>query len=280
MQALMMRVSGARPAVAAATLFAGLLTLGTDAARAQLAAPGAGGVAMGHLHLGTKDADASRKFWTAMGGVPVQNGALQLIQVPGTFIMLRQTQQLGGGTEGSTIERVSFRVRSLEFVSTMAQAAELKTPSPLITSPEGVAIELRGGRPEDPLIRLDVVLFRSTAPVEMRDWYVKTFGAEPETGSPGISGAGATTVPRALLPGVSLSFGKAETAPAGTRGRALDHIGFEVKNLEAFCKKLEASGQKFDRPYGKLPNSEIAIAFLTDPWGTYIELTENLAPPK
>ncbi len=44
-----------------------------------------------------------------MGGVPVQNGALQLIQVPGTFVMLRQTQQLGGGTEGSTIERVSFR---------------------------------------------------------------------------------------------------------------------------------------------------------------------------
>jgi hypothetical protein len=51
-----------------------------------------------------------------------------------------------------------------------------------------------------------------------------------------------------------------------------------VKQLEAFCKKLESSGQKLDRPYTKLPNSETAIAFLTDPWGTYIELTENLAP--
>ena len=27
-----------------------------------------------------------------------------------------------------------------------------------------------------------------------------------------------------------------------TRGRALDHIGFEVRNLEAFVKKLEAQG--------------------------------------
>ena len=55
----------------------------------------------------------------------------------------------------------------------------------------------------------------------------------------------------------------------------LDHIGFEVTNLEAFCKKLEAAGIKFDRPYGKLA-SGFGLAFLTDPWGTYIELTEGL----
>ena len=53
-----------------------------------------------------------------------------------------------------------------------------------------------------------------------------------------------------------------------------------MKNLEEFCKRLEAAGQKFDRPYWRLPNSTTAIAFLTDPWGTYIELTENLAPPE
>jgi catechol 2,3-dioxygenase-like lactoylglutathione lyase family enzyme len=277
----MMRVSAGQSTVALAGLLVGLLTLGTDASHAQLAAPGPSGVAMGHLHLGTKDLEASRKFWAAMGGVPVRNGALQLIQVPGTFVMLRQTPQLAGGTEGSTIERVSFRVSNLEaFIAPLMQALELKPPTPLIASPEGVAIEIRGGTPADPPIRLDVVLFRTTAPVETRDWYVKTFGAEPGSGSPGISGAGATTVPRAVLPGVTLSFAKADTAPAGTRGRGLDHIGFEVKNLEEFCTKLEAGGQKFDRPYGKLPNSQVAIAFLTDPWGTYIELTENLAPPK
>ena len=274
-------MTAGRLVIGAAGVVAGLLTIWTDAPRAQLAPPGPGGVTMGHLHLGTKDVEASRKFWGAMGGVSVQNGALQLIQVPGTFVMLRQAQQLGGGTEGSTIERVSFRVRKLEdFLPALVQAIDLRPPSPLITSPEGVAIEIRGGTPADPPIRLDVVLFRTVAPVEMRDWYVKTFGAEPESGSPDISGAGATTVPRAVLPGVTLSFAKADTAPAGTRGRGLDHIGFEVKNLEAFCKKLEAAGLKFDRPYSKLPNSQVAIAFLTDPWNTYIELTENLAPPK
>jgi hypothetical protein len=49
-----------------------------------------------------------------------------------------------------------------------------------------------------------------------------------------------------------------------------------VKNLEAFCRKLEASGVKFDRPYTKVPQLGLSVAFLTDPWGTYIELTEGL----
>jgi len=55
----------------------------------------------------------------------------------------------------------------------------------------------------------------------------------------------------------------------------LDHIGLEVRNLEAFCRKLEANGVKFDARYKKQP-SGIATALLTDPWGTSIELTEGL----
>ncbi len=61
-----------------------------------------------------------------------------------------------------------------------------------------------------------------------------------------------------------------------TKGRGLDHIGFEIKDLEAFCKKAEASGVKFDMPYTKRPDLGISLAFLTDPWGTYIELNEGL----
>ena len=56
----------------------------------------------------------------------------------------------------------------------------------------------------------------------------------------------------------------------------MDHIGFEVRDLEAFTKKLEAAGVKFDVPYRKIPSLGISLAFLTDPWGTYIELTEGL----
>jgi hypothetical protein len=55
----------------------------------------------------------------------------------------------------------------------------------------------------------------------------------------------------------------------------LDHIGFEIAGLEKFCRKLEAAGVKFDRPYSKLP-SGFGLAFIEDPWGTTIELTEGL----
>ena len=61
-----------------------------------------------------------------------------------------------------------------------------------------------------------------------------------------------------------------------TKGRALDHIGFEVNNLKEFCNQLEAKGVKFDRPYTKMPALGISAAFIIDPMGTYIELTEGL----
>jgi hypothetical protein len=53
-------------------------------------------------------------------------------------------------------------------------------------------------------------------------------------------------------------------------------VGFEVKDLEALCKKLEAAGVTFDRPYAPVPALGIAVAFFTDPFGTYVELTEGL----
>ena len=118
----------------------GLLLCLLAAPQAQLSVPGLSGVVMGHLHLATKDVEASKRFWTAMGGVAVQNGQLQLIQFPRTFVMLRQSQQVTGGTEGSTVERVMFRVRGSEMgqlVQRLAEATGLTTPpSAMVTSPE------------------------------------------------------------------------------------------------------------------------------------------------
>jgi ABC-type uncharacterized transport system substrate-binding protein len=75
------------------------------------------------------------------------------------------------------------------------------------------------------------------------------------------------------LPGASLNFVKVDRPTVTTKGRALDHIGFDVKNLEAFLNNLQANGIKLDRPYTKTPL--VALAFIYDPWGTYIELDER-----
>jgi len=112
--------------------------------------------------------------------------------------------------------------------------------------------------------------------VEMQQWYMKALDATLRPGQTDFF-IGAD------LPGVGymLNFfrweGDQSVTHVGTTGRVYDHVGFEVKNLEAFCRKLEAKGIKLSVPYRKLPTlNNIGSAFITDPWGTSIELTEGL----
>ena len=51
-----------------------------------------------------------------------------------------------------------------------------------------------------------------------------------------------------------------------------------MTDLQGFIKKLEANGVKLERPYTKNEQSGVALAFITDPWGTYIELNERPKP--
>jgi extradiol dioxygenase family protein len=99
-----------------------------------------------------------------------------------------------------------------------------------------------------------------------KEWYAKNFG--------GVRGK-RWHYDAVDLPGININISGVPAAKAPTRGRMLDHIGFEVENLAAFCKRLEKAGLKFDQPYSTLP-SGFGLAFLTDPWGTTIELTEGL----
>jgi hypothetical protein len=82
--------------------------------------------------------------------------------------------------------------------------------------------------------------------------------------------------------GYSLNFfrweGDQSITHVPTAGRVVDHVGFEVKNLEAFCKALEGKGIKLTRPYRKADPAmnNIETATVVDPWGVSIELTEGL----
>jgi catechol 2,3-dioxygenase-like lactoylglutathione lyase family enzyme len=260
-----------RIGAAIVTLFVALLA-GRHSmdARIQLAAPGPSGVVMGHLHLTAQDAAASRSFWTTLGGIAVQNGTLQLLQLPGTFVMVRQGQPTGG-TTGSTVDHVTFRVRDLTETANRLSKESIVLKGGAIDGPDGIAVRIVGDPSLTTAIQMDTISISTVAPEETQAWYAKQFGAAPSRRAGQLV---------ATLPGVTLEFNKAPAPPAPTRGRALDHIGFEIRNLEAFCQQLIGAGVKLDRPYTRLPNSATAIAFLTDPWGTYVELTENLAPPK
>ena len=50
-----------------------------------------------------------------------------------------------------------------------------------------------------------------------------------------------------------------------------------MSRLDEFCRRLESKGIALTTPYRRIPGlNNIASAFIVDPWGTLIELTEGL----
>jgi catechol 2,3-dioxygenase-like lactoylglutathione lyase family enzyme len=265
------------------------------AAFAQLSPPNKTGVSMGHLHYNVRDVEANKKFWLALGATPVTMGTREVLKFPDVMILLAQAES-SGGTEGSVVNHVGFRVPNVaQSMAKMKAAGFNVAPSAIapgkvgnVFTPEGERIELLEDLSENVEFTLDegqedrkAQQHQMTVPIilhhihfyvpegsvaEIKAWYVKVFGALPGK---------RYRYEAADLPGVNLNFSGVPTRMEPTKGRMLDHIGFEIENLEAFCKKLGASGVKLDAPYRK-PRSGTGHAFLTDPWGTSIELTEGL----
>lgn len=243
---------------------------------AQLAAPNASGISYGHVHMFVNDPDAEKKIWVdLLGARPTASGALPLMSVPGAMVIASKgrTPPTGGSAE-STVPYISFHVKS--YADTKAKLAtagvtllkdDAKAKTMLAEFPEKVQFEFVEDAKLATPLAFHHVQIASTNPEILQAWYVKMF-----SGTKGKRGKTLT----AVFPGGEIHFVKAAAAGAPTKGRALDHIGFEVQGLQAFCKKLDADGTKFDLPYTVLPQlAGLQISYLIDPEGTRIELTEG-----
>jgi catechol 2,3-dioxygenase-like lactoylglutathione lyase family enzyme len=259
-----------------------------------LAAPNAAGVAMGHYHFVVQDVPANAAFWVTLGGVASKAGAVTIVKLTDVIIVLTQGQS-SGVSDGSVLNHVAFRVPSLAALESKGLKIERAGPDlPGIgnaTTPEGERVELFDSEATNvgftPAVGFtDPVAERHNKPIAVpiashhfhlylpdeaavaaaATWYAKTFG-----GTPGKR----WRYDAVDLPGINVNLGVAPRPVQPTKGRTLDHIGFEVTNLAAFVKKLEASGVKLDEAYHKTPDG-LGEVRLTDPWGTSIELTEGL----
>ncbi|HET9568735.1 MAG TPA: VOC family protein [Vicinamibacterales bacterium] len=265
-------------------------------ASAQLLAAKDGPIVYGHHHLNVTNLDEAKKFWVdAIGGVLIKVGPenREIVKFPNALMLLR-AQKPTAGSKGSTVDHIGFSVKNLRQVVDRIKAGGFR----MVTSaeaPPNVKVQddigiVEGGpvsgiayamAPDETKVEL-VEMKAQAAPIashhlhffgmnkEMQAWYMQTFGAST------LASANPAAFISASLPGLTMNFSPSQTPVAGTQGRAIDHIGFEVKNLEAFTKKLEAQGIKLASPYRQVPALGISIAFITDPWGTYIELTEGL----
>ncbi len=256
-----------------------------------------GPVVYGHHHLNTTDMAAQKRFYVeTLGGklATVGTNQLEVITFPNVFLFFRPMQAPTGGTIGSTVNHIGFSVPALEPVvakikangfkmitresvaANVAVADDIAAASPTTNiafalGPEDVKVELVEVKGQRSPIQLHHVHFFGEQQAQMQAWYAKVFGAVAQPAAPGRAFV------TAELPGVTLSFSPSPTPTAATQGRALDHIGFEVRDLESFTKKLEADGIPLTVSYRTVPALGIAIAFIKDPWGTNIELTEGLA---
>jgi catechol 2,3-dioxygenase-like lactoylglutathione lyase family enzyme len=242
------------------------------------------GVRMGHMHLLVRDVAAHKHFWIdQVGARLVKNGPLELIELPGVYVMLTQAQD-PPAPAGAIVDHFGFFVK--DFTASVARwkAAGIamqptENPNELyLLAPDGVRVEVYG-EPSlaQPMAMTHVHYYPQDIPA-IQAWYVRVLGANPSWRACVACLSRPRMYQTADIGPVNLTLTPSDQPRLPTRGRAIDHVGFDVANLDAFVRHLEAAGVALEGPVRTVSGTSVKIAFLTDPWGTRIELTEGLAP--
>ena len=295
-----------------------LAGLSLSPSQAQLYFQNGAGITTGSVHTVVRNVDATKKFWTLFGAKPMTIDGVDVMKLPGAFIFLHPGEPAGPsqgavvdqiGVNSPNPYALIKRLVAAGVKTDPINPTTLRDPAWVrskpqqtwthVYSPDGLGVEIESdpcvftpptgrlsaddvcpetlvtaaedGDPSAPVgfYQLHFYLKDADAVKAFRAFYTKYFGAEIIR-STGIN---------FQVPGAKLVV---EPSPDGARasnkGRALDSIGFEVKNLEEFCKKLEAAGVKFDEPYSKSSDKSLAHASFTDAWGVRVQLTEGLKP--
>lgn len=251
-----------------------LLAASAASLLAQLAAPNEAGLSMGHIHLVVADPEAQKRLWVDVLGAQAEKaGPLELLKLPGIFIIVNKGMP-NGGSNGSSVNHIGVAVKDYAAIKEKLTAANVKmqelTPNQQMfaTFPEDVRVEIMEVKDLATPVAFHHIHMSVVDGEATRNWYVKTFGA---------TAGSRRNLPAAMIPSGEVDFLRAQMPQAPTKGRSLDHIGFEVKDLHAFVKKLQADGIAMDVPFTDMTQRiGLKIAFLTDPVGTRIELTEGL----
>ncbi len=255
-----------------ALFVASALTAGI--AVAQPAPFNAAGVTMGHLHLSSKDVEANKKVFVGMGGKLLSTGQ---IMFPGVYVNLsaRSGKAGEGGSQGSVVNHVGFIVDDVQKRVAEWKAAGVKVlpggkgrlDQAFVETPDGLRMEILQDKAQGMAIRNEHVHL-SVAEAEIpkaQAWYAKTFGGKIGTRN---------NAPVVDIPGVQIRFAKADSKQAPTLGRVLDPIGFDVKDLAAFVKKIQAEGIKLDEA-PRAAQGGNTVTYITDAWGTRIEIVHR-----
>jgi catechol 2,3-dioxygenase-like lactoylglutathione lyase family enzyme len=246
------------------------------------------------FYLNVSDADAHKRFFAdTLGGRSVATHGIpdEVLGFPNALLFLHR-QAPTGGTKGTTVNHFAFGVpdirkmvaiveaagypmitraevpASLEVQDGLCYMADQSTFVAFTMAPDDTKVEFIEIKTQSNPIALHHIHFAGPQVPEMKAWYVKVLDAKP--GKRGNFEA-------ADLPGVNLTYSPSPSPVVGTKGRVLDRVGFEMTGLMALGERLESQGVSVDRALGRRQGPDGESIFVTDPWGTAIELIEERA---
>ena len=243
-------------------------------AQAETTASDVSGLFGGHMHLVVPNVAKHREIWKLLGGVEKSSGPLKALKFPGMFILLREAEP-SSPSKATTINHLGFTINDYALFKAKLQAvgagfAQDDGESKILAElPGGVSVQMTlDANQQAPIVYSHTQLSAKNGRA-LRQWYVDVFGGE-------INKAEGST--SAVILGDRVNFlTLPDSAPLPTQGTAIDHIGFEVADLDAFAKKMGQLDIDLDREPMCIEAINLCIAFMFDPTGTYIEVTEGLA---
>ena len=235
---------------------------------AQLTPVNEAGVTIGHIHWLVPNPETHKKLWVDLFGAQVANaGSLEIIKLPGIVILLNPPQP-GAAPGEPTADHAAFVVRDLAETKKKLETASIRfsAGSDIADFPDGVRVEFIEDRNLQVPIAFHHFHIYAADANALQGWYVRTFGGVKFPAGPNF-------------PGGEVRF-TAQQHPlrVPSKGHVFDHISFEIKDLDEFCKKLEAQNTKLDMDIiDATKQIGLKVTFVTDPAGTRIELTEGFA---
>lgn len=221
------------------------------------------GVTMGHHHLMVPDVAAQMKIWVdVLGGQPSGNPPLQFVKFPGTFLIVSQGNTTQG-SGGSALDHFTFTLKDFSAAKAKLTAAGVKVVSEskdymMTEFPAGIRVEFyEDAAQSTPVAHLGMHFYVIDLEAE-RAWWAKAFGAQENKDK------------ETFIPGSILAFKQADAPTAKTQGRALNHTGVGVKNVNEYCEKLAGLGIMCERA-GAAP-----LAMVYSPAGVRVEINQGL----
>jgi catechol 2,3-dioxygenase-like lactoylglutathione lyase family enzyme len=236
------------------------------------------------VHVIVRDARQFKTLAQDIIGARLSDSRLHdSLDIPGLRIDVEEGHP-GGASDGSSINHIGLWIKDYERTKAGVVASHLDIVSDsydagqcaaapgtpacqfMVTFPDGVRVEFTEDQRLATTAASHHIHLQVDDPESVRAWYSKTFG-------------GNAYLRRGMIVALKLGsnefdFTKASLPQVGSKGRAIDHVGVEVADLDGFWRKLDREDIKCEAPFA--PGRRLASAFITDPAGVRIELRERL----